>query len=112
MEKKTAHTDVVKMVRKLAGSPEIVQATESAYYDMMAWSLKKADVCDAITKWIDEGKEVEEIMTKYAAGHKGKPAYVMKPLLCGQVFYVKVTLPLNVEGIANLLIVSTHPDHN
>lgn len=78
----------------------------------MAWSLTKTDVCDAIVTWIDEGKEVEEIMTKYAAGHKGKPAYVMKPLLCGQVFYVKVTLPLNAEGIENLLIVSTHPDHN
>ena len=110
MAKKTAHTDIVRLIRKLAGSPELAQTTKSAYYDMMAWSLKKTDVCDAIVKWIDEKKEVEEIMTKYATGQTGKPAYVMKPLLCGQVFYVKVTLPLTAGGTENLLIVSTHPD--
>jgi hypothetical protein len=111
MEKKSAHTDVVNVIRKLAGSPEIVRVTRTAYYDMMGWSLEKADVCDAIIKWIDEGKKVEEIMTKNAKGYIGEPAYVTKPLLCEKVFYVKVSLSRNDSGVEELLIVSAHPDH-
>jgi hypothetical protein len=110
MVEKNSHSHIISSIRKFAGLPERVRTTQSAYFDMMAWSLEKADVCDAIAKWIDEGKEVEEIVTKYASGHTGEPAYVMRPLLCGQVFYVKVSLPQDANGVETLLIVSAHPD--
>jgi len=110
MEKKKANTEVIKSIHKLAHFPEKVRITKTAKYDLMARDLTKADACDAIIKWIDEGKEVKEIITEHVSGHIGEINYFMKPILREQIFYVKVSLFQDSNG-ENMLIISAHVDH-
>jgi len=108
MAKRLADVHIVRQIRKLSNSPGNVQITRSASYSMMSYGLKKEDICEAICDWIDENKEVEEIITKYAQGHLGERAYVMK-LSFGKIgFYVKVAIR-QLSSDENLLIISCHP---
>ena len=82
--------------------------TERAEYDTMG-RVTKADICAAICQWIDEGEAVQVLVTQYAAGHVGKPAYVMKPTIGSTGYYVKVVIRDSESANELLLIVSAHP---
>ena len=82
--------------------------TERAKYDTMG-RVTKEELCAAICRWIDKGKAVHVIVTQYAAGHVGKPAYVMEPRIGGTWYYVKVVILDSASARELLLIVSAHP---
>ncbi len=106
-----AGQEVVHDIRRLAEHPERAQVAQRAYYDLMTHQLTVADVCEAICGWIDSGRPVEEIITQHVPDHIGTPAYVMKPVLVGKCFYVKVTIRDRGEFREKLLIISAHPSN-
>ena len=110
MEKRKAEPNVVQHIFRLAGQPEQVEPSTTAYYDLLGLHLTKTDICDAICNWIDKGKPVQEIVTEYADGHIGEPAYVMKPDLSGVRCYVKVAIQEGETPDGKLLIISAHLD--
>ena len=105
-----AESEVVNLIVKLAGNSEEVVTTQVALFDLMGLKLTKTDICDAICAWINEGRPVGKIITKYAQGYVGKPAYIMKPTLRGERCYVKVTIRRD-NTHSQLLIISAHVDH-
>jgi len=109
--KNDADPEIVKTIRRLAEQIEDVKLTAQAKSDLLAWNVATAEVCEAICDWIDSRQPVHVIVTQHAAGHVGKPAYVMKPHLTNMAWYVKVSLvkPDGQDGY--LLIISAHPDH-
>lgn len=111
MKKETADPNTVGKILRLVRNPEKVKITRSTQFDLMGLYLTKLDVCDAICDWIDSGKEVLVIVTKYAKDHIGRPAYVMKPNLAGKPCYVKVAFQETDTSDENLLIISAHIDH-
>jgi hypothetical protein len=111
MPKRKATAGIIKLLHRLAGSPEHVQVTETGQYDMMGWGLTKHDVCEALREWIEGAGDVEEVITKYARGQVGKPAYVIKPEFGGLKFYVKLGIRKYPTGEEELLIISSHPQH-
>ncbi|MDD5063638.1 MAG: hypothetical protein PHQ35_02610 [Phycisphaerae bacterium] len=111
MKENEASLDVIRIIHQLASNPEKVKTTQSSLYDLMGSGLTKSDICDAICDWIDEAKRVQVIVTKYADGHIGEPAYVVKPDLLGVGFYIKVAIQKSNAGNENLLIISAHKHH-
>lgn len=107
--KKAAHK-VIEGIVKLASSPEETETTQSVLYDLMGLGLTKFEICDAICDWVNRGEPVQEVVTKYAKGHIGKPAYVMKPNLAGVRLYVKVAIQECNTTNEALLIISAHVD--
>jgi len=76
---------------------------------MQVRRLTIPDVCDEIIDWIDAGKEVTQIIQNRNKGHVGRPAWVIKPVIHGLIFYVKVTI--EDRGVPEeLLIISVHLD--
>lgn len=106
-----AEPEVVEDIRRLAEHPERVQAAQRAFYDLMAHQLTVADVCVAICDWIDGGQVVEKIITQHVPDHVGTPAYVLKPVLVGKTFYVKVTIRDRGEFREKMLVISAHPSN-
>ena len=111
MAQRDADPSMAQAIKRLAGEPEAAAVSTSAYYDMMGASLTVEDVCDAIVDWIDQGKRVQEIVTKHAKGRIGKPAFVMKPRMLGTGYYVKVAVEDPGGKGERLTIVSAHPHH-
>lgn len=103
-----ADHEIVKTIRELASRVDKVVTTERSMCAMMGAGLKKEDICDAICDWIDKGKPVQKIVTKYVPEHMGEPAYVMKPIIEGNEYYVKVTIVDPGEYREKLLIISSH----
>lgn len=108
MAKKPATPDVVKLIRRIAATPEFVEVYETAVYDFMGVGFTKEDLCEAICEWVDDGREVRETTIKNIRALKGQPAYELKPRLAGRVYYVK--LSLEKRGDDWLLILSAHLD--
>lgn len=106
-----AEPEVIEDIRRLAKYPERVQVSERALYDLMGHQLTVGDVCVAICDWIDGGSPVEKIITQHVSDHVGKPAYVMKPVLVGKRFYVKVTIRDRGEYREKMLVISAHPSN-
>jgi hypothetical protein len=77
----------------------------------MAHRLTKADVCDEIIDWIDNGKAVKEVTIHSIPNLVGQPAYEIKPRMKGHLFYVKVTLVELGQSGEYALVISAHPDH-
>jgi hypothetical protein len=111
MAKKPAHTDIVKVIRKLAADPNKVRLTSKAQYDLMLSPLTKKGVCILICDWIDAGGEIEEKSTTEPAKYKGVPVYIMKLAFEGEKYYIRVAIVRIVESGEELLIISVHPTH-
>lgn len=107
---KKAARKIIERIVELASSPEKAEITQSALYDLMGLGLTKFEICDAICDLINKGETVQEVVTKYAKGHIGAHAYVMKPTLTGVRMYIKVTIQES-NTIETLLIISAHIDH-
>ena len=99
---------IVKTIRELAARVEKVEQTTRSMCDMWHDGLKKDDICDAICDWIDKEKPVHTITTQHVPEHVGEPAYVMKPIIEGNEYYVKVTIVDPGEYREKLLIISSH----
>lgn len=98
-------------IRALAADPIRVSLTRQALSDLLAWNLTKAQLCDAITTWIDAGNPLKQVVLHSYPGLKGRTAYELKPRLRDRLFYIKVTLFTPVDSASSLLIISAHPDH-
>lgn len=105
---KNADSDTTKTIRDLAGEPGSVRLTSRAYWDLLSEHITKAEVCSTICRWIDAGKPINVITTTKVPEYMGEPAYVLKPLLKGKEFYVKVVIDKPGELKEALLIVSAH----
>ena len=110
MAAKSADSQTVQEIRRLAVDPSLVQITRTAEYDLMARNLGKADVCDEIVNWIDAGERVKPTTLHGFPGLVGQPAYEMKPRIQGTLFYVKVALVELGEPDEYMLLISAHPD--
>lgn len=103
-----ADQEIVKTIRLLAARINEVGQTKQSMRDMWYEGLKKDDICEAICDWIDKGKPVQEIVTKYVPERVGEPAYVIKPIIEGKEYYVKVTITNPDMWNERLLIISSH----
>lgn len=108
MAKKTADTETVRLIYRLAGAPQEVQYTQSAYWGMVSHELTKCDICDAIREWIEAGKSIMEDVTREVDEHMGNALYIMKPVIQGQNLYVKVGIYQDPQTGECLLIISAH----
>ncbi len=108
MAKKTADTETVRLIYRLAAAPEEVQHTASAYWSMVSYGLTKYDVCGAIRAWIDADKPIMEDATREVDEHMGNAIYIIKPTVKGQSLYVKVGVYQEPETGEYLLIISAH----
>ena len=88
-----------------------VRLTKTAQFDLMAHRLTKADVCDEIIDWIDNGEPVKEVVLHSFPNLVGQPAYEIKPRMKNTLFYIKVTLVELGQPGEYMLVISAHPDH-
>lgn len=98
-------------IRALASDAAKVMLSRQALSDLMAWGLKKEDVCDAIVEWIDAGERVKQVELHTYPGLQGQPAFELKPRLCNRLFYIKVAFFTPPGSTEAMLVVSSHPDH-
>lgn len=111
MAAKSADAQTISEIRQLAADLQRVRVTKTVEYDLLAHGLTKADICDAIVKWIDASERVKSTILHSFAGKVGQPAYEMKPRIKGKLFYLKVTLVELGEPNEYMLLISAHPDH-
>ena len=111
MAAKLADARTLGEIRRLAADAGRVRLSRTAQYDLMAHRLTKADVCDEIIDWIDNGKPVKEVMLHSFQNLVGQPAYEIKPRMKGNLIYVKVTLVELGQPGEYMLVISAHPDH-
>jgi len=100
--------EVVQAIARQLEQPERVQVTQRAKYDMLARGVTTADVCDALTQWLDLGGSLRTIVTDKAPEHVGERAYVGYPQLGGREYYVKVTVRAIGTQNERLLLISAH----
>jgi hypothetical protein len=108
MAKKTAHTDIVKVIRKLVADPNKVRLTDKARFGLYGISLNKVGLCELICSWIDGGGEVEEKVTEEPAEFKGEIVYVMKPSFEGARYYLRMTIAKRGGPGEGILVISVH----
>ncbi|MDH4203467.1 MAG: hypothetical protein OEV87_11320 [Phycisphaerae bacterium] len=109
MSKKKATEEIVRLIYQLAGIPEGVLTTTSAYRDMVRLRLKRHDICDAIREWIDAGKYILEDETRHDPHFTGETIYIIENCPVSEhVLYVKVQIRQNVKTGNYLLIISAH----
>ena len=106
-----ADPQIVQEIRRLAVAPTKVLLSATAFSDLAARQLTKADVCDSIVHWIDAGGRVKPTVLHSFPGLQGAWAYEMKPRLRGRLYYLKVALVKLQESTEHLLLISAHPDH-
>jgi len=111
MGARSAKPDEVHQIRRLASDPSKVQMTKTVEYDLLANHLTKEDICDEIVAWIDAGERVKPTTLHTFPGLQGQPAFEMKPVIGGTLFYLKVTLIRLSQPDEYMLLVSAHPDH-
>lgn len=111
MAAKSADSQTIQEIRRLASDPSKVLTKSQANLDLLAWHLTKEDVCDKIVEWIDAGERVKPTTLHSYSGFEGKPAYEMKPRIKDILFYLKVALVDLGEPDEYMLLISTHPDH-
>ncbi len=111
MAAKLADAKTVGEIRRLAADESRVRLSKTAQYDLMAHGLTKADVCDEIIDWIDNGKPVREVTVHSIPSLLGQPAYQIKPRMRTMLFYVKITLVELGQPGEYMLVISAHPDH-
>lgn len=108
MGKDQACETEVRLLRALASDPGRASSTKTANFDMMAYDLTRADVCDALWGWIHEGPAVTRTIMH---GQDARQfAYEIWPELAGQRFYCKFMILGEPSLSPKLLIVSVHPD--
>lgn len=96
-------------IRRLASSSDQVRITKTAKYDLIGLGLTKADICDEIIRWIDEGERVKAVVLRDLLA--GQKAFEMKPRINNQLLYLKVTLcDLGATG-EYMLLISAHVNH-
>ncbi|MEN6308981.1 MAG: hypothetical protein ABFD91_14630 [Anaerohalosphaeraceae bacterium] len=112
MVKKAADTNIIQLIYKLAGDLSRVKTTQRVYYDLLSYNLTVRAVCDAIREWIDVGEVVAQDVTtgteSHIKSHVGKCHYIMKPVIDGQKFFIKVGIEKNEETGEYMMIISTH----
>jgi hypothetical protein len=111
MAAKQADAKTMGEIRRLAADAGQVRLSKTTQYDLMAHRLTKADICDEIINWIDNGNPVKEVVLHSLQNLVGHPAYEIKPRMKGNLFYVKVTLVKLGQPDEYMLVVSAHPDH-
>lgn len=109
MGKERASEAEVRTLRELAAAPERVKATKTALYHLMAHDLNVADVCEALWRWIVDGRPVNR--TSMHGKDLGQPAFEIWPDLAGEKFYCKFLVEGNPLLRQVMLVVSAHPDY-
>lgn len=105
-----AESDDVSDIRRLALDPSKVRTTATVKYDLLGRQLTKDEVCEAIVKWIDDGKRVKAVVL-HSGLDAGITAYEMKPRIGDIRLYVKVKMRDVGQSNELLILISAHPDH-
>ncbi len=101
-----ANEFVVQLIREQARKPNDIVITYSAEWEMFSYDLTIYDVCDAIVDWIDNGKDVEQDVTRFSGKHQDKLIYIFKPIRVNQLrCYIKVSFGNSGLG---MVLVSIH----
>lgn len=105
-----ADPETIALIRRLAAAAGSVRPTKGAQYELLAYRLRGADVCDAIVNWIDAGERVKPTALHSIPGRIGQAAYEMKPRFDGRRFYIKVVIDDRGGAQECLVLLSVHPD--
>lgn len=111
MAPKSADPSDIREIRRLASDPGKAKVTTTVEYDLLAHHLTKEDICDEIVAWIDAGERVRPTVLHTFPGLQRQPAFEMKPIVGGSLFYLKVTLVQLGQPGEYMLLISAHPDH-
>ena len=106
---KSADSETLKQIRRLASDPDSVMVTKTVEYDLMGHHLTRDDICDEIIQHIDDGERVKPTVMR--GRHDGQTAYEMTPRINDRLFYIKVLLIELEEPDEHMLLISAHPSH-
>jgi len=98
---------IIGAIRQCASGEGCVRATYRAQQDISRLDMTLEGVCEAIVKWIDDGKTITQDLAGHEK-HAGKFLYIMTPEIEGEERYVKVQLDEETDTVYVMIVVSAH----